>query len=134
MEAKVNQPDMKQHKVNQHKVNQPDTTQHKVNQHRLNMPEIDKPEVGESEIKGIETLSYMEKKHLLAQLSRDRKKDPKSGPWEITDIRRGGWETIKDYLIQPIKIELNDSGKEETVRVWFDITDLERELEAGEIR
>jgi hypothetical protein len=134
MESKANQTDVKQHKVNQHKVNQPDATQHKVNQHRLNLPEIDKPEVGGSEIKGIEALSYMEKKHLLAQLSRDRKKDPKSGPWEITDIRKGEWETIKDYLIQPIEIDLNDSGKDTPVRVWFDITDLERELEAGKIR
>ena len=85
--------------------------------------------VDESEIKGIEKLSLMEKKHLLAQLARDRIKDAASGPWEITDVHRGGWETIKDSMIQPVEIDINDLGKKASLRVWLDITDSEREIE-----
>ena len=54
--------------------------------------------VNESEIRGIEELTPAEKKHLLLQLSRDRVKDSSAGPWEIVDIRREEWETIKATL------------------------------------
>lgn len=131
MEAKLNQPKANQHKVSQHKVNQPETDQHKVSQYKVNQPETSQPEIREYEVKGIKELSPMEKKHLLKQLVRDRIEDPESGPWEITDIRKGDWEAIGDILIQPVEIDLNDKGKDAPVRVWFDITETERQIEAG---
>jgi hypothetical protein len=88
-----------------------------------------KATVKESEIKGIEDLTPAEKKHLLLQLSRDRVKDSSAGPWEIVDIRREEWETIKATLTQSVEIDIKDTGKDELFRVWFDITKLERELE-----
>jgi len=86
--------------------------------------------VNESEIRGIEDLTPAEKKHLLLQLSRDRVKDSSAGPWEIVDIQREEWETIKATLIQSVEINIRDTGKDEIFRVWFDITKLERELES----
>ena len=86
--------------------------------------------VNESEIRGIEELTPAEKKHLLLQLSRDRVKDSSAGPWEIVDIRREEWETIKATLIQSVEIDIRDTGKDELFRVWFDITKLERDLES----
>jgi hypothetical protein len=86
--------------------------------------------VSEAEIRGIEDLTPAEKKHLLLQLSRDRVKDGSAGPWEIVDIRREEWETIKATLTQPVEIDIRDTGKDELFRVWFDITKLEREIES----
>lgn len=89
-----------------------------------------KATVNESEIRGIEELTPAEKKHLLLQLARDRVKDSSAGPWEIVDIQREEWETIKATLIQSVEINIRDTGKDEIFRVWFDITKLERELES----
>lgn len=86
--------------------------------------------VSETEIKGIEELTPVEKKHLLLQLSRDRAKDSSAGPWEIVDVRREEWKTVKATLVQPVEIDIRDTGKVELFRVWFDITKLERELES----
>ncbi|MDD3247936.1 MAG: hypothetical protein PHF18_13985 [Methanosarcina sp.] len=86
--------------------------------------------VNESEIRGIGELTPAEKKHLLLQLARDRVKDSSTGPWEIVDVRREEWETIKATLIQSVEIDIRDTGKDELFRVWFDITKLERELES----
>lgn len=86
--------------------------------------------VSEVEVKGIEDLSPVEKKHLLLQLSRDRAKDSSAGPWEIVDIRREEWRAVKDTLVEPVEIDVRDTGKDEMFRVWFDITKLERELES----
>ena len=86
--------------------------------------------VNESEIRGIGDLTPAEKKHLLLQLSRDRVKDSSAGPWEIVDIRREEWETIKATMIQSVEIDIRDTGKDELFRVWFDITKLERDLES----
>ncbi|WP_440947845.1 hypothetical protein ACSAZL_06240 [Methanosarcina sp. T3] len=87
--------------------------------------------VSEFEVGGIEGLTPVEKKHLLLQLSRDRVKDSSSGPWEIVDVLREEWRTVKATLVQPIELEIRDTGKDELFRVWFDITKLERDLEAA---
>lgn len=89
-----------------------------------------KATVTETEIRGIEELTSVEKKHLLLQLSRDRTKDSSIGPWEIVDVRREEWKNVKDILVQPVEIDIRDTGKAELFRVWFDITKLERELES----
>jgi len=86
--------------------------------------------VSEVEVRGIQDLTPVEKKHLLLQLSRDRIKDSSAGPWELVDIRREEWRTIKASLVQPIEIDVRDTGKDELFRVLFDITKLERELES----
>ncbi|MCQ1535586.1 hypothetical protein FTO70_07820 [Methanosarcina sp. KYL-1] len=104
-----------------------------MSQHKVNQPETSQPEIREYEVKGMKELSQMEKKHLVKQLVRDRIENPESGPWEITDVRRGDWEAIGDALIQPVEIDLNDKGKDAPVRVWFDITQVERQIEAGTI-
>lgn len=85
--------------------------------------------VSETEVKGIEDLTPVEKKHLLLQLSRDRVKDSSAGPWEIVDIRREEWRAVRDTLVEPIEIDIRDTVTDELFRVWFDITKLERELE-----
>lgn len=85
--------------------------------------------VSETEVKGIKELSPVEKKHLLLQLSRDRTGDSSAGPWEIVDIHREEWRAVKDTLVEPIEIDIRDTGRDELFRVWFDITKLERELE-----
>lgn len=85
--------------------------------------------VSEFEVKGIEDLTPVEKKHLLLQLSRDRVKDNSAGPWEIIDIHREEWRAVKDTLVEPVEIDVRDNGKDELFRVLFDITKLERELE-----
>jgi len=87
--------------------------------------------VSETEIRGIEELTPVEKKHLLLQLSRDRTKDSSAGPWEIVEVHREEWKTVKATLVQPLEIDIRDTGKNELFRVWFDITKLERELEAA---
>lgn len=95
--------------------------------------------VNELEVKGIENLTHIEKKHLLLQLARDRVKNLSAGPWEIIEIRRDEWENFKTTLAQPtaltqpIEIDLNDTGRDALYEVSFDITQLERELEAREI-
>lgn len=89
-----------------------------------------KATVTETEIRGIEELTPVEKKHLLLQLSRDRAKDSSTGPWEIVEVRREEWKTVKATLVQPVEIDIRDTGKAELFRVWFDITKLERELES----
>lgn len=86
--------------------------------------------VSETEVKGIEDLTPVEKKHLLLQLSRDRVKDSSAGPWEIVDIRREEWRAVKDTLVEPVEIDVRDTGKDGLFRIWFDITKLERELES----
>lgn len=86
--------------------------------------------VSETEVKGIENLTPIEKKHLLLQLSRDRVKNSSAGPWEIVDARREEWRTVKDTLVEPLEIEIRDTGRNELFRVSFDITELERELES----
>ena len=63
-------------------------------------------------------------------VSRDRAKDSSAGPWEIVDVRREEWKTVKATLVQPVEIDIRDTGKAELFRVWFDITKLERELES----
>lgn len=94
--------------------------------------------VNELEVKGIENLTHIEKKHLLLQLARDRVKDSSAGPWEITEIRRDEWGNFKTTLAQPtaltqpIEIDLKDAGRNALYEVSFDITQLERELEAKE--
>ncbi|MDW5552082.1 hypothetical protein [Methanosarcina sp.] len=85
--------------------------------------------VSESEVKGIENLTPTEKKHLLLQLARDRVKDSSAGPWEIVDIFRENWRTIKATLSQPIEINVRDVGRDALFQVSLDITQLERELE-----
>ncbi|AKB58895.1 hypothetical protein [Methanosarcina barkeri] len=84
------------------------------------------------EVKGIENLTPTEKKHLLLQLSRDRVKDSSAGPWEIVDVFRENWRTIKATLAQPVEIEVRDTGRDALFRVSLDITQLERELETQE--
>ncbi|MEN6291019.1 MAG: hypothetical protein ABFD07_03240 [Methanobacterium sp.] len=92
--------------------------------------------VSELEVKGIENLTEMEKKHLLLQLSRDKVKNKSAGPWEITDIRRDEWRGLKNTLAQPtaltqpVEIDLKDIGRDALIEVSIDITKLERELEA----
>lgn len=86
--------------------------------------------VSETEVKGVEDLTPVEKKHLLLQLSRDRVKDSSAGPWEIVGIRREEWRAVKDTLVEPVEIDVRDLGRNELFRVWFDITKLERELES----
>lgn len=86
--------------------------------------------VSEAEVRGIEDLTPVEKKHLLLQLARDRVKDSSAGPWELVDIRREEWRTSKATLVQPVEIDVKDTGRDELFRVWFDITKLERELES----
>jgi len=85
--------------------------------------------VSESEVKGIENLTLTEKKHLLLQLARDRVKDSSAGPWEIVDIFRENWRTIKATLSQPVEINVRDVGRDALFQVSLDITQLERELE-----
>jgi hypothetical protein len=85
--------------------------------------------VSESEVKGIENLTPTEKKHLLLQLARDRVKDSSAGPWEIVDIFRENWRTIKATLSQPVEINVRDVGRDALFQVSLDITQLERELE-----
>lgn len=85
--------------------------------------------VSESEVKGIENLTPTEKKHLLLQLARDRVKDSSAGPWEIVDILRENWRTVKATLSQPVEINVRDVGREALFQVSLDITQLERELE-----
>lgn len=85
--------------------------------------------VSEAEVRGIEDLTPVEKKHLLLQLSRDRVKDSSAGPWEIVDIRREEWRAIKATMVEPVEIDIRDTNRDELFRVWFDITKLERELE-----
>ncbi|MGB9930019.1 MAG: hypothetical protein ACPK85_16750 [Methanosarcina sp.] len=85
--------------------------------------------VTELEIKGIENLTPMEKKHLLLQLARDKVEDPSAGPWEIIDIFRNDWRSVKTTLAQPVEIEVKDQGRDSLFRVSMDITKLERELE-----
>ncbi|AKB83012.1 hypothetical protein MSBR3_2434 [Methanosarcina barkeri 3] len=85
--------------------------------------------VSESEVKGIENLTSTEKKHLLLQLARDRVKDSSAGPWEIVDIFRENWRTIKATLSQPVEINVRDVGRDALFQVSLDITQLERELE-----
>jgi hypothetical protein len=86
--------------------------------------------VSETEVRGIEDLTPVEKKHLLLQLSRDRAKDRSAGPWEIVDVRREEWRAVKDTMVEPVEIDVKDIGRDELFRVWFDITKLERELES----
>lgn len=86
--------------------------------------------VSETEVSGIEGLTLVEKKHLLLQLARDRVRDSSAGPWELVDIHREEWRTIKAELVQPIEIDIRDTGRDELFRVLFDITRLERELES----
>ena len=85
--------------------------------------------VSELEVKGIENLTPTEKKHLLLQLARDRVKDSSAGPWEIVDIFRENWRTIKATLSQPVEINVRDVGRDALFQVSLDITQLERELE-----
>jgi hypothetical protein len=86
--------------------------------------------VSEAEVRGMEDLTPVEKKHLLLQLLRDRVKDSSAaGPWEIIDVRREEWRAVKDTLVEPVEIDIRDTRTDELFRVWFDITKLERELE-----
>ncbi|AKB55412.1 hypothetical protein A9239_03100 [Methanosarcina sp. A14] len=94
---------------------------------------MDEAAVSELEVKGIENLTPTEKKHLLLQLSRDRIKDSSAGPWEIIDVFRENWRTIKATLAQPVEIEVRDIGRDALFRVSLDITQLERELETQEL-
>jgi hypothetical protein len=89
--------------------------------------------VSELEVKGIENLTHMEKKHLLLQLARDRVKHSSAGPWEITAVRREEWRSAGTTLIQQIEIEIRDTGRNALFEVLMDITQFERELEAREI-
>jgi len=89
--------------------------------------------VSELEVKGIENLTKVEKKHLLLQLARDRVRDPSAGPWEITDVRREKWRTVKATLTQPVEIDVKDTGRDALFEILLDITQLERELETEEI-
>jgi hypothetical protein len=104
----------------------------------LGEPMVAKSKMGEAtvselEVKGIEDLTQVEKKHLLLQLSRDRVKSPSAGPWEITDIRREEWRSVQTTLTQPIEIEVKDIGRNALFEVLLDITQLERELETEKI-
>lgn len=90
--------------------------------------------VSELEVKGIENLTPTEKKHLLLQLSRDKVKDSSAGPWEIVDVFRENWRTIKATLAQPVEIDVRDVGRDALFRVSLDITQLERELETQELK
>lgn len=89
--------------------------------------------VNELEVKGIENLTHIEKKHLLLQLARDRVKNSSAGPWEITDVRREEWRSAGTTLTQPMGIDIRDIGRDALFEVLLDITQLERELEAKEI-
>lgn len=89
--------------------------------------------VNELEVKGIENLTHIEKKHLLLQLARDRVKNSSAGPWEITDVRREEWRSAGTTLTQPLGIDIRDIGRDALFEVLLDITQLERELEAKEI-
>jgi hypothetical protein len=97
---------------------------------RVGRSKLGEATVRETEVKGIEDLTPVEKKHLLLQLSRDRVKDNSAGPWEIIDIRREQWRAVKDTLVEPVEIDVRDTGRNELFRVLFDITKLERELES----
>ncbi|HWR25235.1 MAG TPA: hypothetical protein VN278_03275 [Methanosarcina sp.] len=88
--------------------------------------------VSELEVKGIEVLTKTERKHLLLQLARDRAISDSSGPWEVINVLRDEWRTVKATLVQPVEIELRDTGKDALFRVYLDITELERDLEAAE--
>lgn len=88
--------------------------------------------VSELEIKGIEDLTHVEKKHLLLQLARDRVQNPAAGPWEITNVIRDEWKAVKTTLTQPIEIDIRDTGRNALFRVSLDITKLERELETAQ--
>jgi hypothetical protein len=85
--------------------------------------------VSETEVRGIEGLTPVEKKHLLLQLSRDKVRDSSAGPWEIVDIHREEWRAVKATMVEPMEIDVRDTGRDELFRVSFDITKLERELE-----
>ena len=85
--------------------------------------------VSELEVKGIENLTSTEKKHLLLQLARDRVKDRSTGPWEIVNVSREEWRTVKDTLFQPIEINVRDIGRKTIFQVLIDVTRLERDLE-----
>jgi hypothetical protein len=89
--------------------------------------------VSELEVKGIENLTKTEKKHLLLQLARDRVESPSAGPWEVTDVRREEWRTVKATLTQPVEINVKDSGRNALFEVLLDITQLERDFEAEEV-
>lgn len=89
--------------------------------------------VSEREVKGIEDLTPIEKRHLLLQLARDKVKKKSVGPWEITDIRREEWRTVKAILTQPVEIDVKDTGRDALFEVFLDITQLERELEAEKV-
>ncbi len=89
--------------------------------------------VSELEVKGIEELTPIEKRHLLLQLARDKVKNNSVGPWEITDIRREEWRTVKATLTQPVEIDVKDTGRDALFEVLLDITQLERELEAEKV-
>jgi hypothetical protein len=93
---------------------------------------MDEATASEIEVKGIEDLTPMERKHLLLQLARDRVKDPSAGPWEITDVIRGEWKAVKATLTQPIEIGVKDIGRAAFFQVSLDITKLERELETAQ--
>jgi len=88
--------------------------------------------VSELEVKGIENLTPTEKKHLLLQLARDRVKYSSAGPWEIVDIFREEWRAVKNTLVQPVEIDIRDTGGDSLFRVLLDITQLERQLEMQE--
>lgn len=88
--------------------------------------------VSELEVKGIEELTKMEKKHLLLQLARDRAISDSAGPWEIVDVLREEWRTVKATLVQPVEIDVRDTVKDALFQVYLDITELERDLEAAE--
>lgn len=88
--------------------------------------------VSELEVKGIENLTLTEKKHLLLQLARDRVKDSSTGPWEIVDVFRDDWRTVKDTLAQPVEIDVKDIGRNSLFQVLLDITQFERQLEIQE--
>jgi hypothetical protein len=88
--------------------------------------------VSEFEVKGIEDLTPMERKHLLLQLARDRVENKSAGPWEIVDVIREEWRAVKATLAQPIEIDVRDTGRDAIFRVSLDITKLERELETEE--
>lgn len=89
--------------------------------------------VSELEVKGIENLTPTEKRHLLLQLARDRVKDSSAGPWEIVDVFRENWRTIKATLAQPVEIDVRDVGRDALFRMSLDITQLERELETKKL-
>jgi hypothetical protein len=101
-------------------------------------PIVAKSKMGEAtvsalEVKGIENLTKTEKKHLLLQLARDIVSNPSAGPWEVIDVRREEWRTVKSTLTQPIEIDVKDKGRNALFEVLLDITQLERDLEAEEV-